>query len=497
MKINILDEKVIHELNESSNISEAQLLVQVHLWNRIDDLMDNLAMDVASNVSEYDPDWCIETLDPSIDVELKETKQHLIEIIMDMLFNYAPVDELTEDIDFETTRYAVIKPDGTFAGVPCESFEEAQELAAQEEGRIIFKLAKAQVSETFEDDENILNEAPKFLRNIQNKINPKGAKKRAMKDSAKAISKARKKAEVVLSKDFDAKRKHAKFYPGGKNTKTPMDWETWRSVYGVELEVKDPKYAEWYNAIVTDANGYYIRRGAEDLENAVVKYIPGHNDKLTSLYKWDEQDIEQETKEVETQADDSTQSDKEDTGNETDQTDAEKTTPDNGEKESDTDNKNSLELLDKEKISKYGVRFNNKDYTIADLVQHAESTNFFESFDSLTNKDYYFISGNDIVSGLVDNVSDADLTKELRSLKKISKSLGLENENKLVCYIDDEWMFDPVYFEGSRTTLSDGIVKYNINGIELVAQFINNNLWLYFVSEADGTTYLDYANENA
>jgi hypothetical protein len=37
-------------------------------------------------------------------------------------------------------QYAVINPDGTFAGVPCESYEEARELAAAKEGRVIFHL---------------------------------------------------------------------------------------------------------------------------------------------------------------------------------------------------------------------------------------------------------------------------------------------------------------------------------------------------------------------
>ena len=37
-------------------------------------------------------------------------------------------------------KYAVINQNGTYAGVPCETYEEAQELAAQDEGRQIFIL---------------------------------------------------------------------------------------------------------------------------------------------------------------------------------------------------------------------------------------------------------------------------------------------------------------------------------------------------------------------
>ena len=36
--------------------------------------------------------------------------------------------------------YAVINPDGTYAGVPCESLEEARDLMAQKKGRWIAEL---------------------------------------------------------------------------------------------------------------------------------------------------------------------------------------------------------------------------------------------------------------------------------------------------------------------------------------------------------------------
>lgn len=56
--------------------------------------------------------------------------------------------------DFEWTRkelYAVVKEDGTFAGVPCLSWEEAAILAAGHEGSRIFKL-------TYDDDFQIEEE---------------------------------------------------------------------------------------------------------------------------------------------------------------------------------------------------------------------------------------------------------------------------------------------------------------------------------------------------
>lgn len=45
-----------------------------------------------------------------------------------------------EDIWSAKYLWAVIKADGTFAGVPCTSYEEARELSAQHDGSRIFEL---------------------------------------------------------------------------------------------------------------------------------------------------------------------------------------------------------------------------------------------------------------------------------------------------------------------------------------------------------------------
>ncbi len=36
--------------------------------------------------------------------------------------------------------WVVLNPDGTYAGVPCESFEECRELVAAREGRIAYEV---------------------------------------------------------------------------------------------------------------------------------------------------------------------------------------------------------------------------------------------------------------------------------------------------------------------------------------------------------------------
>lgn len=46
-----------------------------------------------------------------------------------------------KDFDWTDVRWAVVKEDGTFAGVPCASYWEARDLADQHEGAKIFFLA--------------------------------------------------------------------------------------------------------------------------------------------------------------------------------------------------------------------------------------------------------------------------------------------------------------------------------------------------------------------
>lgn len=44
------------------------------------------------------------------------------------------------DFDWYDELYCVVKEDGTFAGVPCRSIEEAIELSGQHEGSMIYEM---------------------------------------------------------------------------------------------------------------------------------------------------------------------------------------------------------------------------------------------------------------------------------------------------------------------------------------------------------------------
>ena len=47
------------------------------------------------------------------------------------------------DFDWTDALYAVVKDDGSFAGIPCLSLDEAKELASNHEGSQIYRLVLA------------------------------------------------------------------------------------------------------------------------------------------------------------------------------------------------------------------------------------------------------------------------------------------------------------------------------------------------------------------
>jgi hypothetical protein len=56
------------------------------------------------------------------------------------------------DFSWSDTLYGVVKADGTYAGVPCLSWEEAVELSNQHEGSKIFVMMVDSDEEDFEPD---------------------------------------------------------------------------------------------------------------------------------------------------------------------------------------------------------------------------------------------------------------------------------------------------------------------------------------------------------
>lgn len=56
------------------------------------------------------------------------------------------------DFNWHDTLYCVVKADGTYAGVPCLTWDEAVELSSQHDGSRIFTMMLDSNEEDFEPD---------------------------------------------------------------------------------------------------------------------------------------------------------------------------------------------------------------------------------------------------------------------------------------------------------------------------------------------------------
>lgn len=294
MKVNKINESAVTSIDKllTEDISSARERVRQYLEDVLDHAFDNIAIAATSEVEDYEADWCTEDIFGPQHKRMMKARYEFLNAMEVMMFANAPQNEALTEASMDrkaTKRLLEMIANGV---INAEELIKALLNYLPEYVVRNFAYSEGYLFDYDDEDqltESLLNEGPvrDALRGIQNKIDPKGAKGRATKDAGKDLKKARDKAEIVLSKDFNMKYKDAKFYKN-KDYKHPIDWETWRREYGTEISADDPKYAEWYNAIVTTADGYYIRRGAEDLSRKLMKFIPGKNDEVAPMYKWGE-----------------------------------------------------------------------------------------------------------------------------------------------------------------------------------------------------------------
>lgn len=421
MKVERLTEskEVVLEQRLTENVDQVREWVRQELEDILDHAFDNVANHMVEFFDDYNPEWCqVEAYGPNHE-RLMKTRLAFLNAVEAMLFANAPQNEaLTEAVDMSKMKYAVIKPNGEYAGVPCESIDEARDMAAQEEGRVVFKLSKVLFGESYDEDgnpekcekcgtllndmgtcpkcddgeedygdndldeaaksvferdalkvlayvrknpdcydedtdieellndlnergvfnipakapgftcndvenvteeeaeeyikllitktqlksqlegeeldesynslnEEMLNEGPGLRalgRKIANKFNPAGARDREVGGHEKdETSYRKKKAPPVLARDFSTSSQGCKFYPNVEGSPV-MNFDQWTEKYS-KVKEGDDEYAQWYNAIVTDAEGYYIRRGSENLKGKLIKYIPGDNDEILKMYR--------------------------------------------------------------------------------------------------------------------------------------------------------------------------------------------------------------------
>ena len=400
MKVSRLTEgkEVVLKNRLTEDVSHVREQVRSFLEDRLDSATDNIAIELAHEVEGYNPDWCYEEFYGNFVEQLASARLTFLNKLESLLFANAPMTEaLHEAVDMSKMKYAVIKPNGEYAGVPCESVDEARDMAAQEEGRVVFKLSKVLFGESYDEEgnpekcdkcgtllndmgtcpkcddgeedygdneidesieqenneklptevritiedavmdafdtghadeelwdyivedleglvydeaaaklyfhmllnagpegidqlnESVLNEGPGLRslgRKIANKFDPAGARDREVGGHEKDEKSYRKKKEPpVLARDFSTKSQGCKFYPNVEGSPV-LNFDQWAEKYS-KVKEGEPEYAQWYNAIVTDAEGYYIRRGSENLKGKLIKYIPGDNDEVLKMYRVD------------------------------------------------------------------------------------------------------------------------------------------------------------------------------------------------------------------
>lgn len=231
MKITRLAEKNnnLKIIDEDINLIRHQ--VREFIDNKIDSILDNIAIELASEVHGYEPDWCYDDSYGELEKDFDKIRAIFLSKLENLLFAYAPVNDLTES-----------------NGLNESSIKDA-------------------------------------FREIQNKLDPKGARARTLKDTETELAKRAKEAERVLATDFELSERDATFYPGGDLSK-PMSWDDWKDKYANVTPENAKEFAEWYNAIVLDSLGYYIRRGAEDLRKSRVKCKPAMNSKISKEFMW-------------------------------------------------------------------------------------------------------------------------------------------------------------------------------------------------------------------
>ena len=421
MKVNRLteDKEVALKQHLTEDVDRVRARVREFLEDRLDSATDNIAIELASEVDGYNPDWCYTEFYGDFVDALTKARLAFLNKLESLLFAEAPITEsLKEAVDMSSLKYAVIKPDGTYAGVPCETVDEAREMANQEDGRVVFKLSKVLFGESYDEDgnpekcdkcgtllndmgtcpkcddgeedygdedldeavksvlerdalkvlayvrknpdcydedtdieellndlnergvfnipakapgftcddvenvteeeaeeyikllvtrtqlksqldgvkldesydslnEEMLNEGPGLRalgRKIANKFDPAGARDREVGGHEKdETSYRKKKAPAVLARDFTTKSQGCKFYPNVEGSPV-LNFDQWTEKYS-KVSEGTPEYAQWYNAIVTDAENYYIRRGSEDLKGKLIKYVPGDNDEVLKMYR--------------------------------------------------------------------------------------------------------------------------------------------------------------------------------------------------------------------
>ena len=125
-----------------------------------------------------------------------------------------------------------------------------------------------------------------------------------------------------------------------------------------------------------------------------------------------------------------------------------------------------------------------------------DSASFSEISESFTDGDWVYLS--DIIEGMVDNMSDDDIDKDLRLFKRIAQKLQVRNMDDVVVVIDPDGEFDPQYYVtevgqkvGPIYKNNNDIVEYEIFGVHMIAENHSGQMFLYFRDSSSAKKYME------
>ena len=131
-----------------------------------------------------------------------------------------------------------------------------------------------------------------------------------------------------------------------------------------------------------------------------------------------------------------------------------------------------------------------------DINDDFGDTDIVESMTTSDITNHTIATLDEIISGFIDNMEDSHLDKELKFFKSIASKLGVRDYNKLYVVVDDgEYDPDFVFQDGLRMPSKDGKKIIHFPKINMVAEYNNGLIFMYFVTEADAKLYLQTANE--
>lgn len=127
-----------------------------------------------------------------------------------------------------------------------------------------------------------------------------------------------------------------------------------------------------------------------------------------------------------------------------------------------------------------------RDELLGDLKEVFESLE--EDFETSAN----YMTVQDMLAGLIDNVPDAQIDDEIRRFRKFARTLGVKNYDEMIVLVSDE--FDPAFIFDNYEDMSTKNEKVRYFTDEnMICEYANGNYYIYFATEDACKKFYDLA----